>query len=106
MAKTSKFEEKLLDELEVEIKQKIYRQYVLPGTTHVFDGHLIGTTIIFEVDGDYWHKGCDSMLRDARKDNAALKSGFTVIRIKEGEYKANKKLIVNRIQTKCKHYKG
>lgn len=102
MAKTSKFETKLLDDLEKEIKLKIERQYILPETSMVFDGCIPVQKILIEVDGDYWHKGADSQLRDAKKDQAALIKGYTIIRIKEADYKKNKGLITQRIKTRCK----
>ena len=101
MAKTSKFEKVLLDELEKFLGFEIKRQFVLPQTNMVFDGFIEKFKILIEIDGAYWHKGTDSMLRDARKDQAALIQGYNIFRIKELDYKKNKELICNRLKTRC-----
>lgn len=54
---------------------------------------------IIEYDGDFWHKDIE---KDNNKDLIYRNKGFIVIRIKESDYKKNKKRIIEDILLKIK----
>lgn len=48
-----------------------------------FDGALVGSNILVEADGVYWHSGEKVKERDARKDAWAAAHGYTLLRVPE-----------------------
>jgi very-short-patch-repair endonuclease len=76
---------------------------------HLFDFKIVGTRILIEVDGDFFH--CNSaagfsvkypvqqktLINDAKKTNIANRLGYTLIRIWESDFRANPKEQIHRI---------
>jgi very-short-patch-repair endonuclease len=51
-----------------------------------FDGAIIGTRILIEADGVYWHSSEKVKARDARKDQWALRQGYVLMRVLELDF--------------------
>lgn len=50
---------------------------------------------IIEFDGDYWHSKPEQKEIDNRRDDFLVKKGYIVKRVKEGDYKNKKEIIIN-----------
>lgn len=58
-------------------------------TFYLFDFTLPSLKLIIEFDGDYWHSKPEAKERDAQKQKFVENLGYTMIRVKEGEYIKN-----------------
>jgi very-short-patch-repair endonuclease len=63
----------------------------------VIDYSISDTPILIEVDGDYWHSLPGIKERDARKTEALVKLGYTLIRVAEHQVRENLADAVSRI---------
>ena len=61
----------------------IEKQYYLKGLNHAFDFAIPKFKLLFEIDGDYWHR--DRKERDTEIDNFAKSEGWTVIRFNDAK---------------------
>ena len=48
-----------------------------------FDGALVGSNILVEAGGVYWHGSAVVKERDARKDRWAVENGYILLRVLE-----------------------
>jgi very-short-patch-repair endonuclease len=51
---------------------------------------------IIEFDGDYWHSNELQINKDNKRDNFLTSKGYSILRIKESEYKINKEGVINK----------
>lgn len=58
-------------------------QYVIPGTSKLYDFSIPTTNILIEVDGDYWHSLSFNIANDKVKNELAKSHGYTLVRIEE-----------------------
>lgn len=74
-------------------------QYIIEESDlrHRFDFHIIGTNIIVEMDGNYWHSSEYDKFKDKFFDKTAEKFGYNVIRISDIELKENKDVITEKL---------
>ena len=62
---------------------------------YMLDFFVKDTKKIIEFDGDYWHhKKPECLEKDRLRDEALTKAGYTIKRIKEGNFTKNKKKII------------
>ena len=54
-----------------------------------FDGQVVGTNILIEADGSYWHSLPEIVERDQRKDAWCPSNGYFLVRIAEEAFAAN-----------------
>lgn len=54
-----------------------------------FDGAIVGSVLLVEADGTFWHSSDQVKARDARKDAWATSQGFVVLRVPEREYRSD-----------------
>lgn len=54
-----------------------------------FDGAVIGTNVLIEADGTYWHSLPHARERDKRKDAWCAQEGYVLLRVPEAEFRAN-----------------
>ena len=63
----------------------IEKQYYLKGLNHAFDFAIPSQKLLFEIDGDYWHK--DRKERDVEIDNFAKSAGWSIFRFNDSKLK-------------------
>ena len=51
---------------------------------------------IIEFDGDYWHGRKGNVERDAKRDSKLMSAGYSVLHIKESDFKADKEGTIDR----------
>lgn len=59
---------------------QVVAQFQLSEIGHRYDYHIIGTNILIELDGDYWHSTSKQQTLDHRFELEAEGAGFTVVR--------------------------
>ena len=82
---------KYLEEAGIGYKKQFVIQFGKIGIDrfrHAYDFHILGTNIIVEIDGDYWHSSEVAIERDKICDKVADDYGFHVIRVKTSELKS------------------
>lgn len=80
-----------LDQCGIAFKKQYVIQFGKIGVDrfrHAYDFHILGTSILVEIDGDYWHSRPGAVERDQTCDLVASEKGFNVIRIRTSELKA------------------
>lgn len=90
--RVSKFEADVMDRLEaagLQIERQARRG------RWSFDGAIIGSNLLIEADGVFWHSSDQVKARDARKDAWAASQGYTVLRVPEMDYRANPTATLN-----------
>lgn len=62
-----------------------------------FDAAVVGTNVLVEADGEFWHRGDKVKARDERKNLWCDQNGYTLVRIPELEfYKGGADVILTR----------
>jgi very-short-patch-repair endonuclease len=54
-----------------------------------FDAAIVGSNILVEADGVYWHSSATVKARDARKNAWAAQQGYILIRVPEMDFRDN-----------------
>jgi very-short-patch-repair endonuclease len=54
-----------------------------------FDGAVVGSALLVEADGTFWHSTDRVKARDARKDAWAASQGYAVLRVPEADYRVD-----------------
>lgn len=76
---------------------KFVYQFQIRKNWHRYDFLISDTSIIVEMDGDFWHSLPEHVARDAKFDETAKAHGYTVVRIRESDVKYNKDIFNERI---------
>lgn len=64
-------------------------QFQIRKNWHRYDFLIKNTSIIVEMDGDFWHSLPEHVERDKKFDNTAVRHGYSVVRIRESDVKLN-----------------
>lgn len=67
-------------------------QFQLTENGHRYDYHIIGTTTLVELDGDYWHSTEKQKAKDATFNQLAADAGYTVVRLLRSDILADKNI--------------
>lgn len=80
----------------IEYKNKEFRLKLLSGKMIMPDFIDIDTKKIVEFDGDYWHsEQVANPTKEFNRDKAIIESGYTVLHIKELNFKKDKQQVIN-----------
>lgn len=97
--------EKFMKDLGITVKAQYQIGYKF------YDFHILGTNILVEFDGSYWH--CDpalypngpenavqkkAIINDAYKNKLAAANGFELIRVWENDFKLHPRSVAKRIK--------
>ncbi len=69
------------------------RQYQIDKGMHRYDFKILGTNILVEIDGEYWHSSTEQKKKDREFEGQAAENGLTVLRFSD--------IVINNTKTKC-----
>ena len=92
--KTSRAEERFFEEISL-VKPDAIRNFMIDGSSHVYDVYIPSMNTIVEFDGDFWHGNkrlyelSDRMKKQFRLDQSnsakAIAAGYRIVRVWESE---------------------
>jgi very-short-patch-repair endonuclease len=72
---------------------KYERQYQISKGTHRYDFKIDGTSVLVEIDGEFWHNKPEQKEKDSRFEKDAKNEGFTVLRFSDK--------VINSTKSRC-----
>ena len=69
------------------------RQYQIDKGMHRYDFKILGTSILVEIDGEFWHSSLEQKKKDKEFEGQASENGLTVLRFSD--------IMINDTKTKC-----
>ena len=71
----------------IENEYDVIQQFRVEPGGHPYDFYVIGTNLLVEIDGHYWHQRPEQVIKDNTHNVTAANMGFKVIRVVDLEQK-------------------